>query len=40
MAPFLIRKLSADDAVKAFVAQLAVPNKEPVNDPVNELVIE
>jgi hypothetical protein len=28
------------DAVSAFIAQLAVPNKEPVNEPENELEVE
>lgn len=29
----LTKKLSAEDAVKAFIAQLAVPSSEPVIDP-------
>jgi hypothetical protein len=35
-------KLSAEDAVKEFLAQLAVPNKDPVTPPVieSEPVIE
>ena len=33
-------KLSAEEAVKALVAQLDVPIKFPTNDPVNDPVIE